>query len=330
MLVLVGMFLITFNCEEAGKSGQVRPNGETAMPNWNCVLSLSNDLSITSGSQTALCDAIRRGADLRIFTSFIHNEHIDPNSDNPELIEEVSAFPCTYLVDNRWAAGIMTWRQPVDPNNVATKFGPPSMSFFLYNQDGRQAIARPYLDGREPTGKIGSSPLSGSHTPKYRPLDNWDTDTNSPSENFIWYFEEFRYFVRDDWQEVLSHETDGTVISGSVDNLTEAFTKGCEMKVAIRGLCADLAENADNAIDHEVFVHVGAGYYYTEEKLFIAGTHHLVRVVPAIPLTYSSKNWDFGWVIVRTDGLTVLRICDPYTLKFSDSERHCAIRWFVR
>ncbi len=300
------------------------------MTNWNCVLNLSNDLSITKGSQTALCDAIRRGADLRIFTSFIHNEHVDPDSDNSELVEEVSAFPCTYLVDNRWAAGIMTWRQPVGVSYDSTGFGQPSMSFFLYNQDGRQAIARPYLDGRNATGKIGSYQPGDSHTRKCLTLDNWDADTNAPSTNFTWYFEEFRYFVRDDWQEVLSAKADGTVVSGSVDKLTKAFSSGKEVKVAISDLSDDLAKDPDNILDQEVFVQVGAGYYYTEQKLFIAATHHLVRVAPAVPLSYSSKNWDFGWVIVRTDGLTVLRICDPYTLKFTDSERHCAIRWFVR
>lgn len=115
------------------------------MSNWECILRLSKDLSITEGSQTALCDAIRQGADLNIFTSFRHNVHIDPKSYNPELIEEVSQFPCTYLVDNIWSAGIMTWRQPVNPSNVSTEFGVPSMSFFLYNQDGKQAIARPTL-----------------------------------------------------------------------------------------------------------------------------------------------------------------------------------------
>ena len=300
------------------------------MSNWKCVLKLSKDLSITQGSQAALCDAIRAGADLHIFTSFRHNVHIDSKSSNTELIEEVSQFPCTYLVDDRWAAGFMTWRQPVNPSNVFTEFGPPSMSFFLYNQNGQQAIARPYLDGRKTTGEIGPSKLSDSDTSDYRPLNNFDTETNAPSENFVWHFEEFLYFVRDDWQQVLSHTADGTVIAGSVDALAEAFRNGREIKAAIRGLCNDLAEDPDNALDHEVFVKVGAGYYYTEEKLFISGTHHLVRVAPAIPLSYSSNNWDFGWVIVRTDGLTVLRICDPYTLKFTDSRRHCALRWFVR
>jgi hypothetical protein len=300
------------------------------MSNWRCVLKLGKNLSITQGSKAALCDAIRRGADLNIFTSFKHNVHIDPNSDNPELIEEVSQFPCIYLVDDKWTAAFMTWRQPVNPSNVSTEFGPPSMSFFLYNQDGRQAIARPYLDGRKPTGEIGPSKPSDSYTPDYRPLNNWDTGTNAPSENFIWHFEEFRYFVRDDWQQVLSHKADGTVISGSVSTLAEAFENGREIKVAIRGLCKDLAKHPDNVLGHEVFVKVGAGYYYTDEKIFISGTHHLVRVAPAIPLSYASKNWDFGWVIVRTDGLAVLRLCDPYTLKFTDSRRHCAIRWFVR
>ena len=44
----------------------------------------------------------------------------------------------------------------------------------------------------------------------------------------------------------------------------------------------------------------------------------------------SSKGWDFGWVMVRTDGVTARRICDPHTLKFNDSKSNHAMRWFVR
>ena len=301
------------------------------MPNWDCVLRLGHDLSITAGSQAALRDAIRRGADLRIFTSFLHNEHIDGSSDNPELVEEVSAFPCTYLVDDRWVAGIMTWRQPVHPSYADTRFnGPSSMSFFMYNQDGRQAIARPYLDGREAAGQIGPAQTSEGIGPKHLPQETWDTGTNAPSENFIWYFEEFRYMVRDDWREVFSNKADGTVVSGSIEELAAAFAEGREIKVAVGGLNDELADAGGGALAHEVFVNVGAGYYYTEQKVFVVATHNLVRVAPAIPMRYASRNWDFGWVILRTDGLTALRICDPYTLKFTDSEKQCAARWFVR
>jgi len=301
------------------------------MTDWKCVLRLDSGRTIIEGCQNILCNAIQKAADLRIYTAFKHGEHIDPKSDNMELVQEVSEFPLTYLLDGKWTAAIMTWRQPVNPSYVATSFGPPSMSFFLYNQDGSQAIARPYLDGRKTTGKPGPCPVNDhSNMPKYHQLDNWDADTNAPSSNFIYDFEEFRYYVRDDWRLVLSHTPDGKVIDGSVDKLAKAFTQGCEMKVGIRNLCSYLAKDPKSAPEHEVFVRIGAGYYYTDTKLFVAATYPLTRVAPAIPLRYASANWDFGWVVLRTDGLTIQRICDPFTLKFTDKNQHCAIRWFAR
>ena len=333
MILLAIMSLHIAGCESTYRANRkTQPKGENIMSLWKNVLTLDEKRSITKGSQKALSDAIRNGADLRIYTTFKHNEHIEPGSDNPELIEEVSQFPVTYLIEDNWAAGIMTWRQPVNPSNVNTEFGPASMSFFIYNQDGGQAIARPYLDGRKTTGQLGKSLLDEINKKmlKYHQADSWDEETNAPSSNFIYDFGEFRYFVRDDWKEVLSHEADGNVISGSIDDLAKAFAKGAEIKVAIDGLCDDLATDQKNAAKHEIFVNVGAGYYYTKEKLFIAGTHHLVRVAPAAPLVYKSKNWDFGWVIVRTDGLMIKRICDPYTLKFTDTKQQCKARWFVR
>ena len=299
------------------------------MSEWNCILQLNSDRSVAAGSHAALCDAIRRGADLCIYTEFRHNEHIDVSSHNPELIREMAEFRVTYLLEGRWTAGIMSLRQPV---SLPDCFGArPSMSFFLYNQDGRQAIARPYLDGPAVDGSPGPSQIdSHDGMPKYHELGNWDADTSAPSSSFVYDFEVFRYLVRDDWREVLSHEADGTVISGSVESLAEALSSGCEVKVGIRALCDDLAESPAEAPEHEVYVQIGSCYYYTEERLFIAGTHPLVRVRPAIPLSYVSGGWDFGWLIVRTDGLVARRICDPYTLRFCDTDCRCAIRWFVR
>ncbi|MSP14747.1 MAG: hypothetical protein EXR62_17535 [Chloroflexi bacterium] len=300
------------------------------MADWKCELELSSDRVVTAGSEAALCDAIRRGADLRIYTEFRHNEHIDVTSDNPELIREVAEFRETVLLEDRWAAGFMTLRQPV---NLPDGFGPrPSMSFFLYNQNGQQAIARPLLDGASLMGSPGPSLFLSdtNQMPKFHRLDGWDDETNGPSSNFIYDFNVFRFWVRDRWQEVLSHAADGTVISGSVEALGDAFASGREVKVAVRSLYKDLADNAAQAMDHEVFIQTGSGYYYTERKQFMAGSHPLVRVAPAIPLVYKSHNWDFGWLFVRTDGLVVSRICDPYTLKFHDTEDHFAIRWFVQ
>jgi hypothetical protein len=112
------------------------------MTAWTCALTLDASRQTIAGSEIALTDAIRRGADLRVYTEFRHNQHIDTTSANDELVREVAEFAVTYLVDDRWTAGLMSQRQPV---SLPDGFGPrPSMSFFLYNQDGHQAIGRPH------------------------------------------------------------------------------------------------------------------------------------------------------------------------------------------
>ncbi|MCP4645404.1 MAG: hypothetical protein GY851_33480 [bacterium] len=296
---------------------------------WSSVLELDTDRNLTAGSTDALCAAIGRGADLRIYTEFAHNEHIDTDSDNPELIQEVSEFRVTYLIDQAWSTGIMTLRQPIE---LPEGFGPrPSMSFFLYNQDGRQAIARPHLDGPPASGQPGASPpVAEPNMPKYHIHSSWDADTNAPSTNFVYDFGAYRFCVSDTWCEVLSHDAQGSVTGGSLDDLIEAFRDGYAMKVGIQGLCADLADGPEPALDHEVFVEVGPGYYYTEQRLFMVGSHPIVRVRPAIPMAYSTNAWDFGWLMVRTDGHVVYRRCDPYALSFEDIPSHYGVRWFVR
>lgn len=292
-------------------------------------LSLDAERRVRDGSAEALAAAIRRGADLHIGTEFRHNEHVDTSSDSPEVVRELAEFRTTYLIEDRWTAGIMTLRQPV---SLPEAFGPrPSMSFFLYNQDGTQAIARPHLDGRPSAAATGSAPIdSHPDMPKYHVLDSWDAETNAPSSTFIYDFEHFDFLVRDNWTEVLAHDATGAVLHGSADALGEVCADGGEVKAAVQGLCADLAEPGAAATDHEVFVQVGSSYYYTEQRLFIAGTHPLPRVRASIPLRYATQAWDFGWLILRTDGRVISRICDPYTLRFHDGETRHAIRWFVR
>ena len=299
------------------------------MTTWRCALELDSKRSVTSGSAADLAKAIGRGADLRIYTEFLHNEHIDVGSSNAERIREVAEFGVTYRIDNQWTAGIMSLRQPIE---LPVGFGPrSSMSFFLYNQDGTQAIARPYLDGVPAEAPLGPSPASSpAHMPKYHAFDSWDEGTNAPSHNFIYDFDRYRFCVNDSWREVLRHSATGEVLSGSLAELVEAFSSGCSIKLGIEGLCANLASESQLAMNHEVFVQGGSAYYYTEQKLFIIGSHPVVRVRPGIPLQYASRNWDFGWLMVRSDGHVVYRRCDPYSLRFSDHTTRNALRWFVR
>lgn len=296
--------------------------------NWEVALELDKNRKTVAGSEAALVEAIRRGADMRIYTEFRHNEHIDTSSDDPELIQEVADFRITYLLDNRWVAGIINLRQPI---SLPDGFGPrPSMSFFLYNQNADQAIARPYLDGGEITGTKGKGVLDDhSDMPKYHQFDAWDTGTNAPSSNFVYDFEKYRFWVCDNWEEVYANNADGQTLFGSVDKLAEAFAAGNEVKVAIRGLCNDI-NDIDHGIDHEVFVQCGSCYYYTGRKQFSAASQPVVRVEPTIPMRYKSEGWDFGWLMPRSDGHVARWLVDPYTLKFKRSQGRYAIRWFVR
>ena len=298
------------------------------MAKWKCVLELDSERKVIAGNPEDLRSAIGRGADLRIYTEFIYNEHIDTNSDNGELVQEVSDFRVTYLLEQRWVAGIMNLRMPIQPPEG---FGPrASMSFFLYNENGQQAIARPYLDGGIARGVPGESHVEEhEYMPKYHGQSSFDASTSAPSSNFIYDFEDFRFWVRDDWEEVFAHAADGTVVGGSVDALAEAFLAGRELKVGIGGLCADVGPNPSRT-PHELFVHLGPGYYNSERKIFSAGTQPMVRVKPAIPMLYESRGWDFGWLMPRSDGFAARWLCDPYSLEFKKSEGRYPIRWFAR
>jgi hypothetical protein len=104
------------------------PESASSSP-WRLVQTLDRDRRVIGGSSEELRKAIRNGADLRNYSEFYHDEHIDPGSDNHELVQESMDMRATYLVDDQWAAGILTLRQPVA---LPDRFGPrPSLSLFM-------------------------------------------------------------------------------------------------------------------------------------------------------------------------------------------------------
>lgn len=297
---------------------------------WRAVAELDRRRALVRGDWEALARAVRGGADLRLGTQFHHHEHIEPGSPNQALVEEMMDWRVVHLVEDRWVAANANLRQPI--SLLGDGFGPaPSLSLFLYNQDGRQALARLHLDGRPRTGARGPSPVEQDpRMPKYRLEEQWDADTNAPSRNFVYEFESYRWLVREDWAEVYSHTADGEARAGSRADLIEAFRQGCELKVAVEGLCDDLVPPGEPRVRHETFVHCGATYCYVEDQLLSAGSQPVVRVRPGIPVVYRSGGWDYGWLYLRSDGRVTRRLLDPYTLRFADSVRRHALRWFAR
>jgi len=297
-------------------------------------LELRPDRSIAAGSFGELCDAIRRGADLRVYTEWTYEEHIAPDVANPDprhngLLQEIIDMRETLLVDDRYAAGITTLRQPLQPFAGFNPAAPNRLSYFLYGMDGQQSCANLLLDDTNPTAQPGGSRVvpKPKAMPKMSAMEENDAGTFGPSRNFIYDFEVYRYFVRDDWTPVLAHDENGRVTSGSWDAFHQAHREGREFKMGIAGLCGDLP---GGSLRHEVVTLLGSGWVHTRLKTYEVSSHPLVRVAPAIPMKYRPQGWDVSWVIARTDGRITVRSLDPYSRKFRDRETRLACRWFVR
>jgi len=302
---------------------------------WMRALELDSARRTTAGSEADLAAAIGRGADLRIYTEFRFEEHVAPGGDghaeHDGLIREVIDFRETILVEGRHTAAVTTLRQPLQPP-FGFNGAQPKMSYFLYQADGRQACANVLLDHVDDAVAPGTRRELPTPTdmPKMHPEVLYDQETTGPSRNFVYDMEVYRFFVRDDWQELLAIDANGRPIRGSVDAIEEAQIGGREIKVGIRGLAADLGPGPGSGPDHEVFSLLGSGFFHTKMRLYDALTHPLVRVAAAIPLEYHSFGWDVGWVHVRTDGEATMRILDPYTRRFADRPARFAMRWFAR
>jgi hypothetical protein len=305
--------------------------GPPVKSDWKCALELDSHRTVTNGGYELLLDSIRRGADLRVSTEFYFEEHLVPGGDgNPEhngLMQEVIDFRETILIDDSYAAGITTLRQPIMPLH-GFNGSAPMMAFFLYGMDGSQGCANLLL-GK--TLSEGGLELNGL-TPIFESMSKMEFDiacdvhTSGPSRRFLYNMEVYRFFVRDEWQEVFAHDEHGNTTVGSFDALEHAQRSGQEFKVAIQGLCSDLGDGHNQ----EVFSLIGSGVVHTTMKMYGALTHPIVRIAPSIPLEYRSSNWDLSWVYLQTDGSANLRLLNPYTREFSDRRSRFACRWFAR
>jgi hypothetical protein len=292
---------------------------------WKCVYELNRSREVVAGSATDLASAVSRGADLRIYTTFDWVDHMGTEHPDQGVVEETIDLRVAYLLGDDRIAALTPLRYPAD---AGLGFGKePSLSFYMYNQDGQFGIARPYFRAAERHGDPRPRPDFGPH---YHVLDWHDAATPSPSHNAVYDFNCYRWLVRDDWREVLAHDEAGEVIDGSLDALVDAFRAGCSVKVAVRDLCSDLAEPGRPPVRHEVFVELGSMYYHRERGFHSGESLPLVRIAPAVPLRYAPSNWTFGWVLARTDGRMFHLNVDPYTREISRTSDRYAARWFVR
>ncbi len=293
------------------------------MKNWTCLLRENEQHLIVSGQLQELAAAVARGADLKGYTTFDYGEHMSVPESTEGLVQELMCFSTVYLLEDRQVAGIQTTRYPA---NSSLGFGDTaSLSFFINNVNGPNGIARLFLDG-----SVGRAKAAPDLVKKYQVLDAWDVVSPCPSENFTYAFGEYAWWVSDTWRELLAHDAHGDVVRGSLLELREAFRAGASIKVGVKNLGVTLAAPGEALVAHEVFVELHSIYNH-EQSGFLGGeSQPLVRVAPAIPLHYQSGNWNYGWILPRTDGIVHQLIFNPYTHEFRQTQERFAIRWFVR
>ena len=88
---------------------------------WSNALTLNRDDSVRDGSAETLAAAIRQGADLHLYVEFRHDEHLEPGSQIKDIVQDVVNLRVTYLIEDRWSAGIMTLKMPM---NMPHGWGP--------------------------------------------------------------------------------------------------------------------------------------------------------------------------------------------------------------
>ena len=292
------------------------PDVAATQPAWALALESAPDRSVRAGSKADLAVAIGRGADLRVYTEFLFEEHIvpggngDPSQDG--VIREVIDFRETILVGDGHVGAITTQRQPLEP-----PFGfngtQPRMSFFMYTSDGDQALAGLVFGGVEgapaPGERVVEEPPADM--PKMGPQEFFDVGTSGPSRNFVYDMETYRYFIRDDWEEILAHDADGRVTAGSFDALEAAQMAGREIKVGILDLAADLATRC-RARPTPSSRRSGRASSTPGRGCTPRSPTRSSGSRPRIRCATGSGDWDVAWVFLRTDGHAVVRSIEPY------------------
>jgi hypothetical protein len=317
---------------------------------WQKALELDSNRAVVAGSRADLCAALGRGADLRVYTEWLYEEHVLPDAEpgteaaDPKYngpFEEVIDFRETYTIGDDYAAGITTLRQSMLPVIGFNPEAGPRMAFFMYDVDGQQGVSSLLLDA-SPYGAPGVEEWQDppAAMPKMSRRHAHDLGSLAPSSSFVWEFERYRFWVRDDWQLALAHDAQGEVTAGSWEALHAAHQSGREVKVGLVDLCAELDPHGTFAatattttaapVPHVVFSLGGSSWTHRPNQLIETMTHPLVRLCPRRPLEYSSGCWDVAWVFIRSNGEAVVRRLDPYTRQFADHTTRLGCRWYFR
>ena len=277
------------------------------MANWVRVCTVGGDFRPAAGRVAAVAEAVRRGADLRRFSTY------DPESTG--LVEETMSLQTSWVFDDGHVGGLSTLRHPVDCG--IDFWARPTMAYWIFNVAAPSSSAMVPLDGQPADDATG----------------DWARVDNTPFQrerDREWLSRQYHWWVRDDWDEVCAHDGDGMPSVGSWQEVRRAANEGCELKVGIRNLWSHLGHTGEDPVEHEVFVACGTQFAHVDGEFYAALTIPTFLVAPATPLQFRDDTLEPGWLLVRTDGRACRQTLNVSTLTWERTWSRYSMRWFAR
>jgi hypothetical protein len=190
------------------------------------------------------------------------------------------------------------------------------MSLWIFNVAAVQQSAFVPLDGRPVENATG----------QWVHVDN--TPYGKSAEHLV--PTRYRWWARDDWEEVCAHDEQGRALLGGWEELRKAVDDGCRVTVGIRDLWAYMTPENEEAPAHEVFVECTSEFSHLDQGFFGALTQPTFLLRPSVPLAFAGESFASGWLVVRTDGKVQRQVLNPTTMLWERSWTRHAMRWLVR
>lgn len=286
---------------EADLAGKVRSN------KWTQACRIGGDFQALEGSVAEVAAAVRRGADLRRFSTY------DPPQTG--LVEETMALQTTWVFDAEHVGGLSTLRHPADCG--LGFFKQASLAYWVFGVTAPQTAAFVPLDGAPADGATGRWIRVDEHP--------FVGERNSP-----WLSKYYQWWIRDDWEEVHSHDENGTALLGHWEDVRQAAAVGRAIKVGIRNPWSHLADGTGVGPEHDVFIECGTQFAHVDGGFFAAMTIPTCLLRPTKPLRFVGEAFEPGWLLVRTDGRVQRQVLRPSTMEWNTTWTRHSLRWFAR
>ena len=317
LLVVAAMVLVGCGKQPRETTRDVPPGSETAMKtdkqhpgeksSFVKLLCTTNaDHKPMSGSVADVADAVRRGADIRRFSTY--------NMKGTGLVEETMTLQTTWVFDDHHVGGLQTLRHPLDAGlGISMQ---PSMALWIFG------VAAPQ--------RSTFVPLNGQ--PMAHATGKWVNVDNEPYSAEAGEFTPRRYqwWARSDWKQICDHDQNGNPSQGSWEDIRKAVNDGGILKVGIKNLWSHLTPAGEQAPEHEVFIECTTDFSHVDEKFVGVLTQPTFLLQPRVPLKFSGENFALGWLVVRTDGKVQRHTLNPTNMQWEQKWNRYAVRWFTK